>query len=208
MIRILIVDDHEMIRFGLQRWLEVEPDLEVVGAVGGGAAAIEEAAALLPDVMILDLHLPDMHGLDVIRRLRAASSDLPILVMTGYERRRARAVLEAGANGFLTKMESRDRVLDAVRWAARREEGLWISPAIATELMDSDAQVAKAELTKTELKVLSLINRSTTDIAAALFVSEGTIKNHLTVIYQKIGIPGRAEATQWALRYGLLSDSQ
>ena len=207
-IRVIIVDDHEMIRFGVRRWLEAEPEIEVVAEVARGASAIEQAVVLKPDVMILDLHLPDMHGLDVIRQLRASSNDLPILVMTGYERRRARAVLEAGANGFLTKMESRERVLDAVRWAARREEGRWISPAIADELLESDKEIAAADLTKTEHRVLALIERHTSEIAAELFLSEGTIKNHLTTIYQKLNVKGKSEATEWAKRNGLLSTTR
>jgi DNA-binding NarL/FixJ family response regulator len=206
-IRVLIVDDHEMIRFGIRRWLEAEDDIEVISEVSGGAAAITQATALTPDVMILDLHLPDMHGVEVIRTLRAGGSEVPILVMTGYERRRARAVLEAGANGFLTKVESRERVLEAVRWAASREEGRWISPTIANELLDSDRQIANANFTKSELKVLAIIERPTAEIATALFLSEGTIKNHLTAIYQKLGLPGRSEAAAWARRQGLLTDS-
>jgi DNA-binding NarL/FixJ family response regulator len=206
-IRVLVVDDHAMIRFGLQRWLEAEPDIEVVGAVESGAVAIALAASLQPDVVLLDLHLPDMLGIDVIRTLRASSEELPLLVMTGYERRRARTVLEAGANGFLTKTESRERVLGAVRWAAAHEEGLWLSPAIAHELIESDAQIAKAQLTKTELKVLAIIDKSAPDIAEQLSLSEGTIKNHLTMIYQKLGLPGRMEAAAWALKNGLLTNS-
>lgn len=206
-IRVLIADDHEMIRFGVRRWLEAESDIEVVEEVSTGAAAVARAQALAPDVMILDLHLPDVNGVDVIRTLRAAGNSTPILVMTGYERRRARVVLEAGANGFLSKVETRERVLDALRWAARREAGKWISPAIADELLVSDAQIAHADLTKAELKVLAIIEKPAADIAEALFLSEGTIKNHLTNIYQKLNVPGRSEAAAWARTHGLLEDS-
>lgn len=207
-IRVFIVDDHEMIRFGIRRWLEAEPDIEVVDEVSNGTAAIAKAATLHPDVIILDLHLPDMNGEEVIRAIRAVGSDVPILVMTGYERRRARSVLEAGANGFLTKVEPRERVLEAVRWAAKREGGKWISPSIADELLEADKQIATANLSKTELKIISMIDEGTDIISAALFLSERTIKNNLTTIYQKLSVPGKAEATLWAKKQGLLGDSR
>ena len=124
--------------------------------------------------------------------------------MTGYQKQRARAVLEAGANGFLIKEEKRERIVEAVRWAALREGGNWISPSTAAELLQTDSAIEKANLTKTELKVLGLIEKTNAEIAEKLFLSEGTIKNHVSNIYSKLGISPRIEAASWARKQGIL----
>src|SRR5690348_11450385 len=147
-INVLIVDDHEMVRKGIKSWLEAEDDIAVIDEANHGQAAMDKVKLLKPDVLLLDLHLPDMHGLDVIRKLRYEKNSIPILVMTGYEKQRAKAVLEAGANGFLNKEEQREQVIEAVRWAARKEEGSWISPSIAGELMKTGTAIENAGLTK------------------------------------------------------------
>ena len=203
-ITVLIVDDHEMVRKGVKSWLDAEDDITVVDEANNGQDAIRKVKALKPDVLLLDLHLPDMHGLEIIRALRGERNTTPILVMTGYEKQRAKAVLEAGANGFLNKEESRERIIEAVRWASRGEEGAWISPAIAGELMNSGRVIEQAGLTKTELKVLALIGRSNPDIAEALCLSEGTVKNHVSNIYSKLGVSTRSEAAAWAKKNGVL----
>jgi DNA-binding NarL/FixJ family response regulator len=203
-IRILIADDHEMVRKGIRSWLESEKDIEVVADVDRGQDIIPKIDILKPDVLMLDLHFPDAHGLDVIRALRASGNTTSILVMTGYEKQRAKAVLEAGANGFISKEESKERIIEAVRWAARKEQGMWISPAAAQEAIQSDKAIAQADLTKTELKILSLIERSNSQIAEKLFLSEGTVKNHISNIYSKLGVSDRREAAVWARKAGLI----
>ena len=207
-IRILIADDHEMVRKGIRSWLESETDIEVVDDIERGKDIIAKMEEHKPDVLMLDLHFPDAHGLDVIRALRAAGNTTPILVMTGYEKQRAKAVLEAGANGFLSKEETRERIIEAVRWAARREQGVWISPAAAQDAIQSDKAIAEADLTKTELKVLSLIEQSNTEIAEKLFLSEGTVKNHISNIYSKLGVSSRREASTWARKQGILESNR
>ncbi len=203
-IRILIADDHEMVRQGIRSWLEKEPDFQVVAEARRGLEIELLLAQFEPDVLLLDLHFPDMHGLDIIRKLRKERNDIPILVMTGYERQRAKAVLEAGANGFLNKEEPRDRLVEAVRWAAKGEEGHWISPSIAGELLKTGAAIEQAGLTKTEIRVLSLIEKPNTVIAERLFLSEGTVKNHVSSIYSKLNISTRSEAANWARKNGIL----
>jgi two-component system response regulator DegU len=203
-IKVCIVDDHEMVRNGVKSWLETEEDIAVISEAANGADALHKVRLLKPDVLLLDLHLPDMHGLDIIRTLRNENNDVPILVMTGYEKQRAKAVLEAGANGFLNKEEHRERVLEAVRWASRREEGSWISPSIAGELLKTGTAIEQAQLTKTELKVLVLLQKTNPEIAAKLFRSEGTVKNHVSNIYSKLAVSTRAEATTWARKNGIL----
>jgi DNA-binding NarL/FixJ family response regulator len=204
MVRVLIVDDHEMVRKGIKSWLDAEPDIEVVAEANRGADVLANMQSFTPDVLMLDLHLPDKHGLDVIREIRAKGDVTPILVMTGYQKQRARAVLEAGANGFLIKEEKRERIIEAVRWAALREAGNWISPLTASELMQTDSAIQSANLTKTELKVLGLIEKSNAEIAEKLFLSEGTIKNHVSTIYTKLGLSSRLEAAAWARKHGIL----
>jgi len=203
-IKVLIADDHEMVRKGIRSWLEFESDIEVIGEAEKGADALAKVSSLKPDVLLLDLHFQDMHGLDMIRSLRGEKNETPILVMTGYEKQRAKAVLEAGANGFLNKLETRERLLDAIRWASKREAGSWISPSVATELMQTNNAVQSAGLTKTELKVLSLIEHNNPKIAEKLFLSEGTIANHISNIYSKLGVSTRLEAAAWARKNGIL----
>jgi DNA-binding NarL/FixJ family response regulator len=203
-IRVVIADDHEMVRKGLKAWLDSEPDISVVAEGASGRVVPDLIQLHSPDVLMLDLHLPDKHGLDVIKELRAAGVLTPILVMTGYEKQRARAVLLAGANGFLNKEEKRDRIMEAVRWAASGESGTWLSPTAASEWIQSNVAIEKAELTKTELRVLELIELSNSRIAATLFLSEGTVKNHITNIYSKLNLNNRLEAIAWAHQHGLL----
>jgi len=206
-IQVLIADDHEMVRKGIRSWLESESDIEVIGEASRGDEIPHLVATLTPAVVILDLHFPDKHGLDVIRELRSSGDRTPILVMTGYEKQRAKAVLEAGANGFLSKEESKERVIEAVRWAARREQGMWVSPAAAQEAIQADKEISKADLTKTELKILSLIELSNSQIAEKLFLSEGTVKNHISNIYSKLGVASRREASTWARKNGVLESA-
>jgi DNA-binding NarL/FixJ family response regulator len=204
MVRVLIVDDHEMVRKGIKSWLDAEADITVVAEANRGGDVLANILSFSPDVLMLDLHLPDKHGLDVIRELRASGNTTPILVMTGYQKQRARAVLEAGANGFLIKEEARERIIEAVRWAALREEGSWVSPSTASELMQTDSAIQKANLTKTELKVLGLIEKSNAAIAEKLFISEGTVKNHISTIYSKLAVSTRLDAATWARKQGIL----
>jgi DNA-binding NarL/FixJ family response regulator len=202
--RVLIADDHEMVRKGIRSWLESESDILVVDDIASGKNIIAKMDFHKPDVLMLDLHFPDAHGLDVIRTLRSKNDTTPILVMTGYEKQRAKAVLEAGANGFISKEESKDRVIEAVRWAAKKEEGIWISPVAAQEVLQSGNAITQAELTKTELKVLSLIEKSNSKIAEKLFLSEGTVKNHVSNIYSKLGVSTRQGAISWARKQGII----
>jgi DNA-binding NarL/FixJ family response regulator len=193
-----------MVRKGIRSWLESEADIHVVAEGRRG----EDVAPMLgehrPHVLLIDLHLPGIHGLEVISRLRAAGEQIPVLVMTGYERQRARAAIAAGANGFLSKEEKRENVINAVRWAADATGGTWLSPIVATDMLATERAIEAADLTRTELRVLELIESSNTQIAAQLFLSEGTVKNHVAAIYSKIGAKSRPDAVQWAKRHGVL----
>ncbi len=202
-IKVLIVDDHEMVRSGLRRWLDAEEDISVVGDVNRGGLVLDQMRRLVPDVVLLDLHLPDIPGLEVIRSVRGAGDTTPIMVMTGYERNRAQAALDAGANGFIRKDERRVLVIDAIRWAASREPGTWVSPSAVDDLRATNAAIADARLTPAELRMLALIEKPIADIAAELGITEGTVRNRISTIYVKIGVTTRIEAAAWARKHGL-----
>jgi DNA-binding NarL/FixJ family response regulator len=193
-----------MVRKGIKSWLESESDITVIAEASRGDEIPRLITQVSPDLVIIDLHFPDKHGLDVIREIRSTANTTPILVMTGYEKQRAKAALEAGANGFLSKEESKERLIEAVRWAAKREPGVWISPAAAQEVLQGDKEIEKADLTKTEMKILLLIEQSNQLIAQKLFLSEGTVKNHISNIYSKLNVTSRREASAWAHKHGLL----
>jgi DNA-binding NarL/FixJ family response regulator len=204
MITVLIADDHEMVRKGIKGWLESEADISVIAETAFAKDVHQLVDRFTPTVIMLDLHMKAEHGMDVIRELRAAGVTIPILVMTGYEKQRARAVLAAGANGFLNKEEKKEGVIAAVRWAAAGGSGTWLGPTAAEDWMRSNHAIEEAGLTKTELKVMELIDLPNTEIAARLFLSEGTVKNHISTIYSKLNVSNRVAAVDWAKRHGVL----
>jgi NarL family two-component system response regulator LiaR len=203
MITVLIVDDHEMVRSGIKQWLESEPDISVAAESARGADALQLVSVLKPNVLLIAIHLPDKNGHDVIREIRAAGLTLPILAMSGYADERARPALEAGANGFLYKGESRERFVDAVRWAAIGKHGVWLSKAEMAIQKEADVAIARAHLTRTDLKILGLLHLSNSEIAANLFLSVGTVKNHVTCLYSKLGVNTRIAAHEWASEKGI-----
>jgi NarL family two-component system response regulator LiaR len=204
MIRVLIADDHEMVRKGIRSWLEDDTDITVIGEASNGTEAISLTAELLPDVLLVDLHFPDISGIEVIKQTRLTNTTTAILVMTGYERQRAKAVIDAGANGFLNKDEKKERLIDAVKWVALRESGTWVSPSAVNDLLKSDTAVAEAHLTDQEVNIIRLIEKQNKQIADVLFLSEGTVKNHISSIYSKLGLKSRFEVADWARKNGLL----
>ncbi len=204
MINVLIADDHEMVRKGIKGWLESEPDISVVAETAFAKEVHSLVTEFEPTVIMLDLHMKDDHGMDVIRELRASGLSTPILVMTGYEKQRARAVLAAGANGFLNKEEKREGVIAAVRWAAAGGSGTWLGPTAAEDWMRSNHAIDQAKLTKSEIRILEVIDLPNSEIATRLFLSEGTVKNHVSTIYSKLNLNSRAAAVDWAKRHGVL----
>ena len=193
-----------MVRKGIKGWLETEPDITVVAETSLGSEVMGLLSQHSPHVVMLDLHMQDMHGVDVIRKIREHDTAIPIVVMTGYEKQRARAALSAGANGFLNKEESREGVVAAIRWAASRTPGTWLGAVAAKEWMQSNLAIDEADLTKTEIRVLVMIDRPNLEIAEALYLSEGTVKNHVSTIYSKLNVKSRSAAVEWAKRHGIL----
>ena len=212
-IRLLIVDDHPVVRDGLRGILEGSPDFEVVGEAANGAEAVTRARALRPDVVLMDLRMPDVDGVTAIKRLAELGVEARVLVLTTYDTDAdVVPAIEAGATGYLLKDAPRGDLLRAVRAAAHGEAVL--SPSVATRLLGQVRGQVRGQgrapgpepLSARELDVLALIARgcSNRDAAARLFISEATVKTHLLHIYGKLGVNDRAAAVAAGFERGLL----
>jgi DNA-binding NarL/FixJ family response regulator len=204
-IRLLVVDDHPVVRNGLLGMFAGDPEFEVVGEAADGAEAVAYAQALNPDVVLMDLRMPGMDGVSAIRRLAALAVRAKVLVLTTYDTDSdVLPAVEAGATGYLLKDTPRAELLRAVRAAARGEAVL--SPAVATKLLGQVRAPAQNDLSKRELEVLGLIAQGATnrEAAARLFISEATVKTHLLHLYAKLGVSDRAAAVATAFARGLL----
>jgi DNA-binding NarL/FixJ family response regulator len=204
-IRLLIVDDHPVVRDGLRGVFIGDPDFEVVGEAGDGAEAVAMVERVPTDVVLMDLRMPRMGGVEAIARLRTAAPSTRVLVLTTFDTDRdVLPAIEAGATGYVLKDAPRDELVRAVRAASRGESVL--SPAVASRLMGQVRKPTHDALSRRELDVLKLIADGATNREAAsrLFVSEATIKTHLLHIYDKLGVRDRAGAVTEAYKRRLL----
>jgi DNA-binding NarL/FixJ family response regulator len=205
-IRLLIVDDHPVVRDGLRGMFTGTSEVDVVGEAADGAEAVTLAEALRPDVILMDLRMPGVDGVTAIGRLSERGLDTRVLVLTTYDTEAdVVPAIEAGATGYLLKDAPRDELFRAVRAAARGESVL--SPSVAAKLIGQVRAPAKEPLSQRELEVLGLIARGSTnrEAAAHLFISEATVKTHLLHIYGKLGVRDRASAVAAAYERGLLT---
>lgn len=205
-IRLLIVDDHPVVRDGLSGMFSTDPEFDVIGQADNGADAVRRARALKPDVILMDLRMPELDGVGAIRALVAEGLPSRVLVLTTYDSDAdVRPAIEAGATGYLLKDAPREELLRAVRAAARGESVL--SPAVASRLLAEVRAPAQDPLSDRELEVLALVARGSTnrDIAARLFISEATVKTHLLHIYAKLDVNDRAAAVAEAFNRRLLT---
>jgi DNA-binding NarL/FixJ family response regulator len=194
-IRVLIVDDHPVVRDGLRGVIDGQPDMHVVGEAGHGAEALARVDAEPVDVVLMDLRMPIMGGVEAIGQLRRTAPSVRVLVLTTFDTDRdVLPAIEAGATGYLLKDTPRDELLRAVR-AAHRGEAV-LSPAVAGRLMGQVRTPAQDTLSGRELEVLRLVAAGFTNREAAqkLFISEATVKTHLLHIYAKLGVRDRASA--------------
>lgn len=201
-IRILLADDHPSLRAGLASILNAQQDLTVVAEAGSGRETLEKAAATHPDVLIVDLRMPEGDGIETIRELMKANPQVKVLVLTTYDNEEdIFKALEAGARGYILKDTTREEIIEAVRQIHQGQR--FLPPAIAARLAD---RMIRPSLTPRELDVLRLVTRgrSNKEIAAAMFVSEETVKSHMKGLFQKLGVHDRAEAVATALQRGLL----
>ena len=206
MIRLLIADDHPVVRDGLSGMFAAEPEFEVVGEAADGAEAIGLAQALRPDVILMDLQMPGVNGLAAIAELAKRGVAARVLVLTTYDTDGyVVPAIEAGATGYLLKDAPRDELLRAVRAAAAGQSVL--APSVASTLMNRvRTPPPPAVLSPRELEVLGLVAAGNTnrEAAAHLFISEATVKTHLLNIYAKLEVPDRASAVAEGFRRGLL----
>ena len=205
-VRVLIVDDHPVVRDGLRGMLDAQPDLEVLGEAANGHQALAAVARQAPDVVLMDLRMPELDGVEATRRIREGHPGVSVLVLTTYDDDTAilRAV-EAGATGYLLKDAPREDLFAAVRAAARGETTL--APSVAAKLMRGLGREPDAEeLTEREREVLARGADGATNraIARQLHLSEATVKTHLVHVYAKLGVDDRTAAVTTALRRGLL----
>jgi DNA-binding NarL/FixJ family response regulator len=205
-IRLLIVDDHPVVRDGLRALFADDPDFHVVGEAANGTEAIARVEHVGADVILMDLRMPEMSGVEAITRLHRTAPAVRVLVLTTYDTDSdVLAAIEAGATGYLLKDAPREELIRAVRAAFAGEAVL--SPAVARRLMGQIGKPPPEALSQRELEVLALIADGATNrqAAAKLFISEATVKTHLLHVYEKLGVRDRAAAVAEAYRRRLLT---
>jgi DNA-binding NarL/FixJ family response regulator len=208
-IRLLLVDDHPVVRDGLRGMFANEERFEIVGEAGSGNEAVSKAAALQPDVVLMDLRMPEGDGVEAIRRIKERGRDSRVLVLTTYDTERdVLPAIEAGATGYLLKDTPRLELLNAVE-ATARGEGV-LSPPVSSRLMDQVRLPRKEAVSDRELEVLRQVAVGSTnrEIAERLFISEATVKTHLLHIFTKLGVNDRAAAVAAGFESGLLKPGE
>ena len=199
MIRVLLAEDHGLVRAGLERLLTTVEDIEVVGGAADGAEGVELAAKTEPDVILMDLSMPGMDGIEATRKIVAAHDGIQIVVLTSLtDRERILGALDAGAVGYLLKDAEPEELIGGIRAAARGESPL--APKAARALLTARAQSEQAELSEREREVLRCVAKGMPNklIARELGISEKTVKAHLTRVFQQIGVTDRTQAALWA----------
>lgn len=214
-IRVLLVDDHMVVRLGLKALIDSEPDLVVVGEAGNGLEAIEQARLLCPDVIVMDISMPELDGLEATRRIRAELSQCQILILTVHAQERYLfPVLKAGAAGYVLKSTVDTELLDAIRTVAKG--GAFLYPSATrmlledylTQLHSTPQQDTYDQLSEREREVLKLLALGYTagQIADKLTLSSKTVETYRTRIMEKLNLHSRVDLVQYALARGLLSE--
>ncbi len=211
-IRVVLADDHPSLRAGLRARLEKERDIEVAGEAGTGEEAFRLATELKPHVLLLDMQMPGISGIEVARRLKAAEAPVRILALSAHDNEEyVVKLLDSGASGYLTKQEPLETIVSAVRGVAKGEEG-WMSRDASKTLIrhQLSRRTASADpariLTRREREVMMHLARgkSNQQIADELFITESTVKKHVNSIYFKLEVNSRAEAVAWAWEQGIV----
>jgi DNA-binding NarL/FixJ family response regulator len=204
MIRVLLADDHGVIRDGLGRLISSLDDIGLVGVAADGAEAVQRCAILAPDVVIMDLDMPRMDGIEATRRILTDRPETAVLVLTAFsDRPRILGAIEAGARGYLLKDVSSEQVAAGIRAAARGEAPL--DPRAASTILSARTEASPAaRFSRREGEVLGLLLEGLPNklIARRLGISEKTVKSHLTNIFRAIEVTDRTQAALWAQRHG------
>ena len=210
-IRILIVDDHTMVRDGISTMLQRQPDFEVVGEASNGKEGLEQAERLQPDLILMDLRMPEMDGVEAMRQIRLIQPGVDFLVLTTFDTDEyIFDAVEVGAKGFLLKDTSRDELFNAVRAVSKGNS--YFQPDIGSRLADQFAALRKGgghvadTLSEREREVLSLIakGKANKEVATELSLSESTVKTHVSNIFSKLGVNDRTGAVTTAIQKGII----
>lgn len=213
-IRILLCDDQALFRDGLRMLLSLHPDLEVVGEAENGDTAIQAALLLQPDILLMDLRMPGMSGIEATRRIRNACQQTRVIVLTTFrEDEEIFEALRAGACGYLVKDIPANQLADAIRTAY--QGGTYLEPGVASRVIEEFSRLSglpdqrsvldSYQFSARELDVLRQVSRGRTnkEISTALHISEGTVKNHLTSVFSRLGVQDRTQAALKARELGI-----
>ena len=210
-IKILIADDHPVVREGLMSMLNRQEDFEVVGEAKDGVEAVNKTKELAPDLVLMDLRMPELDGVEAIHQIKAARPHTQIIILTTYsDDEYIFRGIEAGARAYLLKDAPREELFKAIRMVYRGES--LIQPVVATKLLDRLAQLSRRtpsgdELSERELEVLRLMAKGSAnkEISAQLSISQSTVKTHISSIFQKLGVNDRTGAVTEALKKGIIT---
>lgn len=208
MIRVLLVDDHEMVRLGVSTYLNIQPDIEVVGEASDGQEGVEKAISLRPDVILMDLVMENMDGITATKEILAQWPQAKILIVTSYiDDEKVFPAIKAGASGYLLKTSSAKEIAEAVRKTIVGERV--IEEEVSEKIQNQDyanQYFLYEELTNREREVLDLIaqGKSNQEIAEILFVTLKTVKTHVSNILAKLGVEDRTQAAIYAFKHGLV----
>lgn len=206
-IRVLLVDDHPVVRGGIRGLIETDDQIQVVGEAASGHEALEMVVELQPDVVLLDMEMPDLSGVEVARRLQDSRSGARVLALSAYDDPQyIRGLLSSGAAGYLTKDEAPEYILEAINGVWRGQDG-WLSRRVAARMSVWTRDDAEHHgLTSRELEVLQTIvdGKTNQEAGLTLGISDKTIEKHLESIYRKLGVSSRVEAAVLAVREGIL----
>ncbi|MFI1012066.1 response regulator [Streptomyces sp. NPDC020965] len=207
-IQVLLVDDHQVVRRGLRTFLEIQDDIEVVGEAADGAEGVARAEELKPDVVLMDVKMPGVDGIEALRKLRELANPAKVLIVTSFtEQRTVVPALRAGASGYVYKDVDPEALAGAIR--SVHAGHVLLQPEVAGALLSQEEQSSGTgrgnTLTEREREVLGLIadGRSNREIARALVLSEKTVKTHVSNILMKLDLADRTQAALWAVRHGL-----
>lgn len=211
--KVLVADDHPLFREGLRSFIDLQDDMEIIGEAGNGIEAVEKAFVLTPDVVIMDIKMPELDGISAAKQIRAKHPGIGIVVLTTFEQEyEITECIKAGINSYLLKDAPPQDLLKAIRGISRGES--LIDPKIAFKIVvgfsgylsRGSIEEVYQDFTRRELQVLKMVAAGLSDaeIARKLFISQTTVRTHLSNIYQKLGVSNRTKAALHALRYGLI----